>query len=63
MGDTPAFDLNDETQLLFAFVTDGCGYLIMLNSMQEEVARRRLVTDHPNVLRAAMKSMITDVET
>ena len=59
----PDFDLTDETQLLFAFVTDGCGGLYLLDCNQRVVVKRTLTTDTPYELRGAMQAMLSNVNT
>lgn len=37
--ETPTFDLTDETQLLYAFATDGLGYVYLLDGQRRVIAR------------------------
>jgi hypothetical protein len=38
-ADAPTFDLHDETSLLFAFATDGFGYIYLLDNQRRVIAR------------------------
>lgn len=52
------FDLHDETQLLYAFATDGMGYIYLLDSHRNVLAREMPTDESHGAHIAAMQWLL-----